>query len=223
MSTINKVWTGTSPTHTFKDDVSGFGIFSAAQGLTPTGHTKVASLAYQTFNTTTAAFGATTNVDFYSNSGSSSGNDWVASVEGTNLLLNSNGSGGESTLLGQMPDISNYTNVTDVVEALVSAGLVQKTSMSKTTYSYSSLGPTVNLRRYSRIDQLTIQSEWAADDIIIDSNNYITTADLAEASNRIYAVTNFTQSPGAGAKVFTNSVITAYQINPGGDSGDQNA
>lgn len=118
MSTINKVWTGTSPTHTFKDDISGFGVFSAAQGLTPTGHTKVASLSYQTFNTTTVAFGATTNVDFYSNSGSSSGNEWEAAVDDTNLILRRNG--------WVMPDFSTRMEVAAILEALTSAGILTK-------------------------------------------------------------------------------------------------
>lgn len=93
MSVINKVSPAPGTTHTFKDTVSGYGIFSASQGLSPsaTGATLVATIKYRTFNTTTINFNATTTVNLYSTSSSAAGNNWVATVVGTDLQLNNSG------------------------------------------------------------------------------------------------------------------------------------
>ena len=181
MSTINKVRTDPSTTHTFKDDVSGFGIFSAAQGLASAGHTKVATLSYQTFNTTTAAFDATTNVDFYSNSGSSSGNEWEAAVDDTNLILRRNG--------WIMPDFSTRMEVAAILEALTSASILTK--------SGSNYSPAGNFN--VSIGYYASSGSKPRTLLITPTTPQAAPASLARAS---------TQSPAAGTVIPSNNTET---------------
>ncbi len=91
MSVVQKVYANNA-THPFTDTISGYGIFSATQTMpsTTTGATLVAQIKYQTFNTTNLDFGPTTTVNLYSTGGSATGNDWVASVTETTLVLTEN-------------------------------------------------------------------------------------------------------------------------------------
>lgn len=210
MSTIKKVWTGTSPTHTFKDDVSGFGIFSAAQGLAPTGHTKVATISYRTFNTTTEAFGATQTVEFYSNSGSSSGNDWQASVSGSNLILNSSGSG-QIEPLGNMPNVSTLTSINNVLNKLYLAGIIDRTSASKTsaTYALKDNSPDINIYIYTK-SSLSVGNYRMIEVVFPYTWN-------SDSGSITYASTAFNvQTPSAGTAIYPTDTITIYQANPNG-------
>lgn len=210
MSTIKKVWTGTAPTHTFKDDVSGFGIFSAAQGLTPTGHTKVATISYRTFNTTTEAFGVTQTVEFYSNSGSSSGNTWLASVTGTDLILNSTGgSGGSPTVLGTMPDLSSLNRLRDVLTVLENAGLMTTEIISGSgtlvQTIYTSTGPFNIVISYYESGASTPST------MTITPEGYTITL-LTTSVNAVFD----TQSPAAGTIIYSDRTqsITITQAEP---------
>lgn len=142
MSVINKVYVQ-GVTHPFKDEVSGYGVFGATATLASSATTtQVATINYRTFNTTTAAFGATTTIDLYSTSGSASGNNWVASInseDNTNLIFSTSTT---STILGTMPDFGSttYNTIPKVLDELVTAGIMSKTTSGsslnqKSTYT----------------------------------------------------------------------------------------
>lgn len=92
MPEIKKVKIGTT-TYDIKDEASGYGTFSAAQGSVTentSGAVKVATLSYRNFNTSTGAFAATTTVDFYSTPGAVNANPWSAYIDpqdNTNLIF----------------------------------------------------------------------------------------------------------------------------------------
>ena len=126
MAIIDNIKVGNNK-YNLKDSTSGFGTFSAEQVMQNTvpGATLVGTLKYRTFSTTNKTFGATNTVNLYSTPGSSSGNSWVASVEGITLTLSSSGSAPtpSETL---MPDLSGKTG-SEVVDALLAVGMIEST------------------------------------------------------------------------------------------------
>lgn len=87
MPFINKIRLG-GVTYTLSDVTSNYSNFSASPTMpsTTSGSTLVGTFSYRTMNTTTGSLGSTTTVNFYS-TGGSVGNDWTATVTGTNLNL----------------------------------------------------------------------------------------------------------------------------------------
>ena len=115
MGVINKVY-ASGDTHSFKDEVSGYGIFSATQTMpsTTTGATLVATVSYRSM-LPSGSFGSTTNVNFYATGGTQSGNDWTAEVVGTNLLLTE---GEAPELIDTMPRLPFIGSYPDFLLAL---------------------------------------------------------------------------------------------------------
>ena len=206
MPNINKVFVN-AETHPFKDDVSGYGIFSAQQTMpsTTAGATLIASVGYRSFSTTTQTFGATQSVDFYSTGGSVSGNDWTATVDGTNLILSSGGSGSIDPIpitpaLGTMPNLSSQASVAGCLTVLKNAGII---SLSGTTYTVlcGELNFTYAATRLGKISSKSYVNGATFSSLITDySNNFVSQSPAA--LRPVYATTTvefaLNQSSGGG-------------------------
>ena len=182
---------GVTTTHDIKDVASGYGSFSATQVMASGATTSlVATIKSRAMNTSTKQFGATTTVNFYSTGGSSSGNEWEASVDGTNLILSS--SGGEPDRM-MMPNVSLITNITDLCDTLADSGILTKSGSSYTvncaqfTYRYK----TQSFGKLTTVTTLMGQS----------------ITNIPSCYNDFFSV----QSPAAGEEVYTTTTVTCSQ------------
>ena len=216
MPNINKVFVN-AETHPFKDDVSGYGIFSAQQTMpsTTTGATLIASVGYRSFSTTTQTFGATQSVNFYSTGGNMSGNDWTATVDGTNLILDS-GTVPIHTIIGIMPSLSGVTNVSGVVAALEEARLITVSGSYKTR-TYTSNGPfDIIINYYTNLDvstSLTITPEGITMVVPTSATRAFSSQPVSGTSieaNRTDSITITQNPPGGGGGGVTTLVEPDY-------------
>lgn len=202
--------------HDFVDTVSGYGSFSATPTLTSADGERVATISYRTFNPSLGAFGATTTVDFYAPE-ISFGNGWVAGVDGTNLILSSQGTPIVNSL-GTMPDITSYTSYMSVLDSFSNAGLMTKTVSQEThgqisidQYEYTANCP-VNMTYWTG----TSKTGYSSTTISLDVGETYTVSSMELFSD---ATTTFSQSPAAGTVMYVDTQITASQASPSGGGG----
>lgn len=182
---------GVTTTHDIKDVASGYGSFSATQVMASGATTSlVATIKSRAMNTSTKQFGATTTVNFYSTGGSSSGNEWEASVDGTNLILSSSGGDPDRMI---MPDVSLITNITTLCDTLADSGILTKSGSSYTvncaqfTYRYKTTS-------FGRLVSVTTLMGGSITSIPACYNTFFDT-----------------QSPAAGEEVYTTTTVTCSQ------------
>lgn len=206
MGVIKKVYAG-GTTHPFKDTVSGYGVFSATQTMpsTTSGATLVATVSYKSM-LPTGSFGSTTNVNFYATDGSQTGNDWVATVNGIDLWLNSQG---VTPPTGPtMPDLSDKNTLFAVINALKDAGIVTINTGSSGGLSGGILLNQTLTANYNINISYYVTTQDEAKSLILLAGETIDYADEFGPSS------SFIQSPIAGTVLSPNSQIIAQQTDP---------
>ncbi len=183
---------GVTTTHDIKDVASGYGSFSATQVMASGATTSlVATIKSRAMNTSTKQFGATTTVNFYSTGGSSSGNEWEALVDGTNLILRSESGGDPDRMI--MPDVSLITNITTLCDTLADSGILTKSGSSYT----------VNCAQFT----YRYKKQAAGKLVTVTTLMGQSITSIPACYNDFFSV----QSPAAGEEVYTTTTVTCSQ------------
>lgn len=190
---------GVTTTHDIKDVASGYGSFSATQVMASGATTSlVATIKSRAMNTSTKQFGATTTVNFYSTGGSSSGNEWLASVSGTNLILSSSGSSSQMI----MPTLASNATGIQIAQTLALEGILTASSGSGDFLSYTVNCGTLRIGTQTNGMKITYPYVYSYGDTIDPTEPSAWTATPSG-----YARLGLTQTPSGNTEVFSDSVI----------------
>lgn len=191
MGVINKVY-ASGDTHSFKDEVSGYGIFSATQTMpsTTTGATLVATVSYRSM-LPSGSFGSTTNVNLYATGGTQSGNDWTAEVIGTNLLLTE----------GEAPELI------DTMPRLPFTGGYPEYLLALTPNIITSSGGTVATKKYTvNVGNIYISYPSGNTTVVVNVSHGETITYSTLISYDVAMLDSY--SPSRGSDVYSNTGIS---------------